>query len=665
MKLSIKQYLFINLFAALLILYGAFFNYYSVERDAHAQVIVENILDDLSELGYSLAKHIRKEPLATAESLIDRKVITNTYIKIIAIFDDDKLLMSTNNREQISMVSAAELYDKNTSKMYSELMSKKAIAGNFHYYQGAQLKFLTLLFFIDHQAIENSFAKTNQQFVVLITLIPLLIIFIIWLFLNRLVVTPLELLRQYAYYQSSVPPPFVLKEIEYIRASMVQTFSRLELEKKKLYNLSVTDPLSGLANRTYLQERLKYIIADSQRNHQEFALLFLDLDHFKRVNDLLGHNVGDELLQNISLAIKSQLRLNDVVARIGGDEFVIVLTHYKGEVELIEIIERIQQKLCTPWLIQTYPINITSSIGITIYPKDGCDATTLMKNADIAMYEAKDKGRQRYYFFTEELNNKTQKYIMLNNAMKQALADNEYHLYYQPQHDINSGEIMGAEALIRWISPEKGIISPNDFIPIAENNNFIIELGYWVLEEAIKQKSLWEQQGINIEISINVAAKQLQQHDFVFKLKKLLVKYVVKPVEIVIEITEYVFLQNNDHIHKVFNEIKALGVQISLDDFGTGYSSLSYLKSFPIDILKIDKLFIDDYCTEKGAVFINTIITMAHSLQLKVIAEGVETAEQVSFLRAKQCDYFQGYFGSKPIPNKAFEQLFVNNKNSN
>lgn len=662
MKLSIKQYLFINLFGALSILYGAFFNYYFVQRDAHAQVIIENILDDLSELGYSLAKHVRKEPLYTAKALIDRKVITNDYIKSIAIFDDDKLLMTTENSNEVAIVSAGELYNKNTQSIYSELTSKSAVEGNFHYYQGKKLKFLTILFYINHQAIKNSFAKTNQQFIVLITLFPILVIIGIWVFLNRLVVTPLELLRQYAYYQSSVPTPFMIKEIEYIRASMVQTFSRLEQEKKKLYNLSITDPLSGLSNRTYLLERLKYIIADSQRNKQEFALLFLDLDHFKRVNDLLGHNVGDELLQNISMAIQSELRLNDVVARIGGDEFVIVLTHYNNSVELIEIIERIQRKLRKPWLIQTYPINITSSIGITIYPKDGCDATTLMKNADIAMYEAKDKGRQRYYFFTKELNEKTQKYIMLNNAMKQALEDNEYHLYYQPQQDINSGDIIGAEALIRWISPEKGIISPNDFIPIAENNNFIIELGYWVLEEAIKQKSLWEKQGIDIEISINVAAKQLQQHDFVTQLQNLLTQYSATPAQIVIEITEYVFLHDNDDIYKVFHEIKQLGVQISLDDFGTGYSSLSYLKNFPIDILKIDKLFIDDYNSEKGAIFINTIITMAHTLQLKVIAEGVETGVQVDFLHAIKCDYFQGYYGSKPLPIAEFNQLLLPNQ---
>ena len=659
MKLSIKQYLFINLFGALVILYGAFFNYYFVQRDAHAQVIMENILDDLSELGYSLAKHVRKEPLYTTKSLIDRKVITNSYIKSIAIFDDDKLLMSTENSNEVAIVSAGELYNKNTQSIYTELINKRAVEGNFHYYQGKKLKFLTILFYIDHQAIKSSFAKTNQQFIVLITLFPILVIIGIWVFLNRLVVTPLELLRQYAYYQSSIPTPFTIKEIEYIRASMAQTFSRLEQEKKKLYNLSITDPLSGLSNRTYLLERLKYIIADSQRNKQEFALLFLDLDHFKRVNDLLGHNVGDELLQNISMAIQSELRLNDVVARIGGDEFVIVLTHYNNSVELIEIIERIQRKLSKPWLIQTYPINITSSIGITIYPKDGCDATTLMKNADIAMYEAKDKGRQRYYFFTKELNEKTQKYIMLNNAMKQALEDNEYHLYYQPQQDINSGDIIGAEALIRWISTEKGIISPNDFIPIAENNNFIIELGYWVLEEAIKQKSLWEKQGIDIEISINVAAKQLQQHDFVTQLQNLLTQYSVTPAQIVIEITEYVFLHDNDDIYKVFHEIKQLGVQISLDDFGTGYSSLSYLKNFPIDILKIDKLFIDDYNSEKGAIFINTIITMAHTLQLKVIAEGVETRDQVDFLHAIKCDYFQGYYGSKPLPIAEFNQLLL------
>tara|TARA_R110000737_G_scaffold1951_5_gene5690 strand:+ start:1615 stop:3063 length:1449 start_codon:yes stop_codon:yes gene_type:complete len=478
------------------------------------------------------------------------------------------------------------------------------------------------------------------------------------LVIGRLVALPLEALRQYAYYSSKLPEPFRIKEIEYIRASMVQTFSRLEQEKKELYNQSRTDALSGLANRNHLQERVEQIIDISSREKKEFALLFLDLDHFKSVNDSLGHDVGDELLRNIAQAIQDILRINDVVARIGGDEFVIVLTHYKDVLELYEIIERIQTQLMKPWLINTFPIQITSSIGITVYPKDGDDLLSLMKHADIAMYEAKARGRKGYHFFTEELNAKTQQYIELTNAMREALNIGQYELYYQPQNDVKTGKIIGAEALIRWKNADNKFIPPDIFIPIAEHNGFIIELGKWVLETAIKQLKLWQDKNLDLKISINVAAEQIQQQDFVAHLKRLLATYKVQASNVFLEITEYVFLNDNEVVHKTFSAIKELGVQISLDDFGTGYSSLSYLKTFPIDILKIDKAFLDDYDTEEGSVFIETIVNMAQTLKLSVVAEGVETVGQVNYLQSLNCNFYQGYVCSPPVEIKAFERLF-------
>lgn len=656
MRLGLKQFS-IGLFVLLIaVMYTLFAIRYFQQREASATVIYESIQNDLSELSYVLSRHVKKEPIFTSRSLLDRKAANSNFISAIAIFDDRKLLVTTNPKYS-KLLDAVQLNSTIKSDIYNNIIHNKGIEESIYYYQGKQLKSYNLIFYIDQAYIKNHFEKSKKTFITLFVLIPLSVLILFALIVRKVLTHPLERLRQYAYYQSQVPKPFFLKELEYIRASMVQTFRRLEQEKTDLYNLSRTDSLSGLANRNLLQERVEQIIELSQRNGKEFALLFLDLDHFKSVNDSLGHDIGDELLRNVAGVIQDILRLNDVVARIGGDEFVIVLTSYNNELELIEIIDRIQSRLAKPWEVQTFPIQITSSVGITIYPKDGESLLTLMKNADIAMYKAKENGRSGYSFFTQALNEKTQEYISLTNSMREALKNDEYTLYYQPQNDLKTNDIIGAEALIRWNVPHKGMVSPAVFIPIAEQNGFIVELGEWVLRTAIKQKKEWEDKGSDIKLAINIAAKQIQNPKFLNILADLLQTYKVNASNIVLEITEYVFLDSNSSLYEVFTSIKKLGVQISLDDFGTGYSSLSYLKTFPIDILKIDKSFIDDYESEDGAVFIETIIRMAQTLKLQVIAEGVETHEQITYLKALHCDTYQGYFCSKPVEPQVFETL--------
>jgi len=657
MTLSIKNFTIGMLFLLMTGLYAVFVNYFFTQREITAKIITRSIKNDLSELSYVLSKHIRKESIKTSRALLDRKAANNAYVKAISIFDDGKILLTTDPKFSKALASD-EVFEDTPNQIHENLLKKSGFEGDIHYYVGKNIRSYTLVFFIDHQTIDENFEQAREIFLLLFIFLPIVIILFFWLTIQKLIIKPLELLRQYSYYQSQIPNPFKIKELEYIRASMVQTFMRLEKERADLYNLSRTDVLSGLANRNHLQERVEQIIAHSKRTKEEFALLFLDLDHFKSVNDSLGHDIGDELLKNIARTIEDVLRNNDVVARIGGDEFVIVLTDYKDEIELIEIVTRIQDKLMKPWVIKTFPINISSSIGITVYPKDGVNLLELMKNADIAMYEAKGKGRRGYHFFTEELNNKIQEYIELTNTMREALLQNQYELYYQPQNSVVTGDIIGAEALIRWKNPEGGMIPPSIFIPIAEHNGFILELGKWILETAIKQKKSWEEQGIDIKLSINVAAKQVQEKDFVLHLETLLNKYQVNVNNVFLEITEYIFLHDTSAVYKTFTEIKKLGVQISLDDFGTGYSSLSYLKKFPIDILKIDKAFLDDYNTQEGSVFIETIINMAQTLKLKVVAEGVEENEQVIYLKEKNCDFYQGYVCSQPLEIEAFNKLY-------
>jgi diguanylate cyclase (GGDEF)-like protein len=387
----------------------------------------------------------------------------------------------------------------------------------------------------------------------------------------------------------------------------------------------------------------------------------LDLDNFKDINDSLGHNVGDELLKKISSIIGEAVRSNDFVARVGGDEFVIIVEKYHSAVGLSVIVERIQKYLAQTWIIQTYPVHVGSSVGIAFYPKDGDNLVSLMKNSDIAMYEAKKNGRARYHFFTEELNKRVQDSIVLDKEMRKALAEKEYQLYYQPKVNIKTGAIVGAEALIRWISPGV-VIAPDVFIPLAEENGFIVELGRWVVKEAVKQQRLWKEKNIDIVISINVSAKQLLEDNFIREFKNMLEQNRVEPSKIDVEITEYLFLQHSEKNSQILQELHDFGVNISLDDFGTGYSSLSYLKRFPIDSLKIDKAFIDDYSSERGAIFVDTIVKMGQTLNMNVIAEGVELKEQLDYLKTIGCDQYQGYYFSKPLNVDDFEALFLKQK---
>jgi diguanylate cyclase (GGDEF)-like protein len=550
---------------------------------------------------------------------------------------------------------------KNTSfsTAYQTLTEKKSIEQEIRFYVGSNLKTLTLVYVLNDDEIETYFIKNKKEFLIYFGFLPILLLFIMFMMLRRFISIPLEKLRQFAYYQSSIPTVFKVQELESVRYSMVQTFARLEAEKNELYLIARTDALSGLANRNSLEEYLQKLIAVSVREKKQFAFLFLDIDHFKSINDSLGHNVGDELLQNVASVIQKVVRPNDIVARIGGDEFVIVLQDYASYLELSAIIERIQKQLMAPWLIQTHPIHITSSVGIAIYPNDGTDILTLMKHSDIAMYQAKKQGRAQYQFFTQELNKNIQHLIQLDKDMKWALEHSEYELYYQPKIDLKSGEIIGAEALIRWNNSERGMIAPDTFIPLAEENGFIVKLGEWVIDEALNQHLRWKEKGLDIIISINVSTKQLVESRFVHNFIDKLESKQINPAKIDIEITEYMFIEANKESDSILNTLSDYGISISLDDFGTGYSSLSYLKKFPIDYLKIDKIFLDDYSSEDGAAFIETIVKMGEVLKIKVVAEGVEEKGQVDFLKEIGCDQCQGYYFSKPLKVADFEKMYL------
>ena len=656
MKLSIRTLLLGSLALYFLIMVAVFYNYNRTQQNKEATIIAKNISTALSELAYMLNKHLQKEPITTAKPLVDRWAANTQYVEAIALFDNTKAIVSSDPHFIHPIESIHTPIDTYTFSS-DKLLKYRAFEGSVHYFIDDNYKVYRLFFYIDHKALEQAFTYNTNQFYLLLALIPTILLLAVWYMLKHYIIDPLEYLRRYAYYSEKVPKPFAILELEYIRASLKQTFNRLKHEREELYRLSRTDTLSGVANRNSLQERMEVILAHAKRINQEFALLFLDLDHFKSINDSLGHDIGDELLKNVASTIKEAIRIDDVVARIGGDEFVIVLTNYKDERELIDIIQRIQSRLMKPLSIKGYSINVSSSVGVAIYPKDGESLLELMKHADVAMYEAKALGRRRYYFFTEELNKKTQEYIDLSIKMRSALKEGEYQLFYQPQNSVKTGEIIGAEALIRWFNEQKGPITPDIFIPIAEHNSFIVELGKWILQTAIAQKAKWEQEGNDIKLSINIAAKQLQDKSFIPELKSLLERYSINRSKLYFEITEYIFIDNESSVLETFNAIRSLGIAIALDDFGTGYSSLSYLKRFPIDTLKIDKSFIDDIDNEDGAIFVETIIKMAQTLKMGVVAEGVETQEQLDFLKALSCDTYQGYLCSKPLDIESFNTL--------
>ncbi|NCO02212.1 MAG: EAL domain-containing protein [Epsilonproteobacteria bacterium] len=657
MLLTIQKFALIMLFIILTLVSSVFTKYFLDQKEKTASVILNSLKNDMSELSYILSKNITHNLNAnTYRAVLDRTASNNDYILAILILDDNDVLVSTDPHFKTAP-SRTDIFNDDTLTSHEVLDHKKGIEGRIRYYEGKALHTLRLMFLFDRSEINEHFEASKMDFALYFALLPILVIFLSWLVVRYFVATPLELLRQFAYYHNVVPKAFKLKELEAIRSSMAQTFARLDEEQNELYAMARTDSLSGLANRNALNEYTERLIADALHTNKEFAFLFLDIDHFKTVNDELGHLIGDELLKNVSSKITAAIPSNDFVARVGGDEFVVVLHQYDTLSELTNIIDRIQQTINDQWVIQTNPITISSSIGIAFYPKDGVDITSLMQHSSMAMSEAKKEGRAQYHFFTDALNKQVQETIALDKTMRQALINNEYELYYQPKTDVKSGAIVGAEALIRWISPAKGFIPPNVFIPLAEENGFIVELGDWVLKEAISQQLKWKEKGLDISIAINIAAKQLLEPTFEYKLTTLLQESQVDTSKITIEITEYLFLENNKNNLRVLNFIHNKGIKIALDDFGTGYSSLSYLKKFPIDILKIDKLFMDDYHTPEGAIFVETIVKMGQTLKMDIIAEGVEEKGQVEYLRIIDCATYQGYYCSRPLAVKDFESF--------
>ena len=425
---------------------------------------------------------------------------------------------------------------------------------------------------------------------------------------------------------------------------------RKEMEQK-LNFMAYHDELTELPNRALLRDRYEQKVRLYRRENKKMALLIMDLDRFNLTNDSLGHRVGDQLLIDMAKKLKEISRNGDTLARYGGDEFVILAGGISSIDDLIDIAKRIVEVIARPVNIEGHNLHASISVGISIWPDDGQDMDTLLRNSDTAMYQAKQLGGGRFQFFTEDLNQQTHKRLEMENALHDAILYNQFELYYQPQVDLASGRIVGAEALIRWNHPELGLVSPLDFVSLAEETNLIIPIGDWVLETACAQAALWKQNSnLDLLMAVNVSVRQLDDEGFVDRLISIVEQSGIPYRNLEVEITESSVMHQPDKMIEILTRITSLGIQLALDDFGTGYSSLSYLRRFPFDKLKIDRSFIKDITSNpEDAAITNSIVEMAHNLNMIVIAEGVETDKQVNFLREGGCDEIQGYLISRPV----------------
>lgn len=437
-----------------------------------------------------------------------------------------------------------------------------------------------------------------------------------------------------------------------------------------LYSLAHHDILTGLPNRVLLEDRLIQAKALAHRQQTGFAVLFLDLDRFKIINDTLGHSIGDELLRLVAYRLQRTLRETDTVARIGGDEFIVLLADTGSREDVSRLSEKIMKSLALPFHLRDHELFVTSSLGGCMYPQDDLDTESMMKKADIAMYHAKALGRNNFQFYDSQMNQNASRRFVISNSIRKGLEHKEFRLFYQPKVDVASGRIVAMEALVRWDHPELGMLSPLEFIQLAEENGLIVQLGEWVLREACVQNVQWHNEGmINLRVAVNLSGYQLQHKSLLTSVTKIIAETGISADNLEFEITESVIMQNPDFAVSVLSAISELGIHVSIDDFGTGYSSLAHLKRFSVNTLKIDKSFVQDVSLNSTDSAIATaIIAMGNSLKLNVIAEGVETQAQYDFFKENNCDQVQGFLFSHPLPSDEFikilRQNYIDTENS-
>ncbi len=521
--------------------------------------------------------------------------------------------------------------------------------------------------------ISEAFATEFTLLIAGLCLVVLLLATGGWMLIRREVIVPLERMRL-ALQRFSPATPITARdlrgkastlEFRQINESLISMSKMfhdyLKIQKQmeaEIRHHAMYDSLTELPNRRFLYNHIEEEIANAALEHRRFALFFLDLDHFKLINDSLGHDIGDQLLQEAAKRLGGLLTPDDLLARLGGDEFIVVVSSLNEPKDFEALASKIVRVMHDKMIVsnhESHEFIISTSVGISIYPEHGEDIKSLMKHADIALYEAKEEGRNGYKLFDNSMNELIRNQLYLEQDMRKALHNREYTLYYQPQIDSETGDVIGAEALIRWIHPEQGVISPVRFIHLAENTGFIFELGDWILNEACEVLSRWQRTYPNFKLSVNISARQFQERGFIEKVRIALDTHRINPGSLVFEITETLIMTQKEQSLTVLEAIKNMGITIAMDDFGTGYSSLAYLKNFPIDIIKIDKAFIQGvFKNPEDYNIVKAIISLGIELDLTVVAEGVESLHQLDFLRASHCKVIQGFFFSPPLPEDDF-----------
>ena len=439
----------------------------------------------------------------------------------------------------------------------------------------------------------------------------------------------------------------------------VEDVTETKLNQEKLEYLANHDAVTGLPNRLLMNDRLRQMMLRAQRNRSVVAVALIDLDHFKLINDTFGHNQGDQLLQTVARRMQACLRDTDTVARLGGDEFVLLLSGEGRGEALSQVTQRVLKAIALPWRIEQRELSVSCSIGVSVFPRDGRDVQTLLKNADTAMYKAKELGRNNFQFYSPDMNAAIAERLEMQNALHRAVEAERFVLHYQPKIDLATGRLTGMEALLRINDEKRGLLPPMNFIQIAEETGLIVRIGEWVLREACAFNKSLQQRGLPpLRVAINLSARQLMRNELLRSVEQALRDADLPAEFLELELTESMVMHDPEVVIAMLKQLEALGVQLSIDDFGTGYSSLSYLKRFPVRSLKIDQSFVRELGQDaNAAAIVKAIISLGHSLDMQVIAEGVETAEQLAFLMENRCDAMQGFLFSRPLGAEAFIAL--------
>ncbi|MCH9006662.1 EAL domain-containing protein [candidate division KSB1 bacterium] len=458
-----------------------------------------------------------------------------------------------------------------------------------------------------------------------------------------------------------------------IDKNVLQRSIRYVLERNRLvrelqesreleHHLAYHDFLTGLPNRLLFHDRLKQALSQAQRFGHKVALLFLDLDGFKRINDTLGHTIGDRLLRAVAQRLENGIRDSDTVARLGGDEFTIILFGIHEAKDAARVARKILRIMSAPFRVEEHELFVTASIGVSMFPDHGRDVETLIKRADIAMYRAKGSGKNNHQHYTLSMDASFFEHLTLENSLRRAIENDELVVYYQPQVDLRTGEITGLEALVRWQHPVFGLVSPAKFIPLAEETGIIVSIDEWVMQTACRQTKSWNERfKDDLQVAVNLSARQFRRSHLPETVSQILEETKLSPRNLCLEITESNVMQNVEKTISVLDDLKKIGLDLSVDDFGTGYSSLNYLKRFPIDVLKVDRAFVGGIPLDRDDMAISTaIVVLAQSMALKVVAEGVETVEQLSFFKSLNCDSFQGYYFSRPVTTEEITIMLEN-----